>query len=152
MKAIEAIRKNVVGVAPDATLAEAATLMDRGNVGALVVLDGGRLVGIVTDRDIVRRGVAQQLPPDARIDAVMTSDVVTLDAEADVRAAFRVFRAHACRRLPLLSDDAVVGVLAVDDLLIDLINDLGDVARPITGEVIFGHHEAPLPDVARHGS
>jgi hypothetical protein len=46
----------------------------------------------------------------------------------------------------LSSDDThVVGVLTVDDLLIDLINDLGDVVRPVTGEVIFGHHDAPLP-------
>ena len=71
MKAIEAIRKNVVSVAPDATLKEAAELMDRGNVGTLVVLDEGRLVGIVTDRDIVRRGVAAAAPagrPDRRGD------------------------------------------------------------------------------------
>ncbi len=152
MKAIEAIRKNVVSVAPDATLHEAAELMDRDNVGALVVLDEGRLVGIVTDRDIVRRGVAQQLPPGARIDAVMTSEVVTLDADADARAALPIFRTHACRRLPLVSDDRVVGVLAVDDLLIDLISDLGDVVRPITGEVIFGHHDASSLDVARRSS
>ena len=126
--------------------------MDRGNVGALVVLDEGRLVGIVTDRDIVRRGVAQQLPPDARIDAVMTSAVVTLDADADVRAALPIFRTHAYRRLPLVSDGRVVGVLAVDDLLIDLISDLGDVLRPITGEVIFGHHDASSLDVGRQSS
>jgi CBS domain-containing protein len=148
MKANEAIRKNVVSVAPDATLTEAAALMDRTNCGALVVIDGGRLVGIVTDRDIVRRGVAEQLPSDARIDAVMTTELVTLDADADLRAAFPIFRNHACRRLPLVRGDEVVGVLSVDDLLIDLISDLGDVVRPITGEVIFGHHETPAPEVA----
>jgi CBS domain-containing protein len=146
VRAIEAIRKNVVSVAPDATLAEAAELMERANVGALVVLDAGRLVGIVTDRDIVRRGVAQRVPADARIDSVMTADVVTLDADADIRAALPLFRAHACRRLPLTSGDDVVGVLTVDDLLIDLVNDLGDLIRPIVGEVIFGHHETALPD------
>jgi hypothetical protein len=40
-------------------------------------------------------------------------------------------------------------VLALDDLLVDLVNDLSDVIRPIIGEVIFGHHDAPLPDVAK---
>ncbi len=148
MKAIEGIRKNIVSVAPATSLAEAADLMERANVGALVVLDGPRLVGIVTDRDIVRRGVAHDLPPNARIDAVMTTEVVTLDADADIRAALPLFRSHACRRLPLMSMNQVVGVLSVDDLLVDLVNDLGDIVRPIIGEVIFGHHEAPLPDVA----
>lgn len=151
MRAIEGIRKNIVSVAPAATLAQAADLMERANVGALVVLDDRRLVGIVTDRDIVRRGVAHDLPPDARIDAVMTTDVVTLDADADIRAALPLFRTHACRRLPLISGDQVVGVLSVDDLLVDLVNDLGDIVRPIIGEVIFGHHEAPLPEVAKQG-
>lgn len=151
MKAIETIRKNVVSIAPGATLADAAELMERANVGALIVLDGDRLAGIVTDRDIVRRGVAHHLPPDARIDAVMTTEVVTLDADAEARAALPLFRTHACRRLPLTSGNKVVGILAVDDLLINLVSDLGDVVRPITGEVIFGHHEAPLPHVAVQG-
>ncbi len=138
----------MVSVPTDATLGHAAEFMERANVGALVVLDGERLAGIVTDRDIVVRGVAHNLPADARIDAVMTTEVVTLDADADLRAALPILRTHACRRLPLISDGRVVGMLTVDDLLIDLIADLGDVARPITGEVIFGHHEAPLPDRA----
>ena len=146
MRAIEAIRKNMVTVSPDATLAQAAELMERANVGALVVLDGERLAGIVTDRDIVVRGVAHRLPADARIDSVVTTDVVTLRADADLRAVLPIFRTHACRRVPLVDDDRVVGMLTVDDMLIDLINDLADVVRPVTGEVVFGHHEAPLPE------
>ena len=148
MRAIEAIRKRLVSVTPDATLSHAAQFMERANAGALVVLDGERLVGIVTDRDIVVRGVAHNFPANARIDSVMTTEVVTLDADADLRAALPIFRTHACRRLPLMSDDRVVGMLTVDDLLVDLIADLGDIARPITGEIIFGHHEVPLPERA----
>jgi CBS domain-containing protein len=60
-----------------------------------------------------------------------------------------IFRTHACRRVPLVDDDRVVGMLTVDDMLIDLINDLADVVRPVTGEVVFGHHEAPLPERAQ---
>jgi CBS domain-containing protein len=149
MKAREAIRHDVVSIAPEQTLRDAAALMDRANVGALVVLDRGRLVGIVTDRDIVRRGVAQQLPADARIDAVMTPDPFTIDADADLRVALPTFRTHACRRLPLVSHGEVVGVLSADDLLVDLINDLGDVVRPIIGEVIFGHHDTDATAVVK---
>jgi CBS domain-containing protein len=149
VRAIEAIRKRIVSVPPDAKLSHAAEVMESANVGALVVLDGERLAGIVTDRDIVVRGVAHNLPGDARIDAVMTTDVVTLQADADLRSALPIFSSHACRRLPLMRDDRVVGMLTVDDLLVDLIADLGDVARPITGEVIFGHHDSPLPDRPR---
>lgn len=146
MRAIEAIRKQIVTVPPEATLMHAAEMMERANVGALVVLDGERVAGIVTDRDIVVRGVAHGLPADARIDAVMTTEVVTLDADADLRAVLPIFRTHACRRLPLTSEDRVVGMLTIDDLLIDLIADLSEIARPITGETLFGHHDAHLPD------
>lgn len=149
MRAIEAIRKRVVSLAPDATLRQTAELMERANVGAVVVLDGERLAGIVTDRDIVVRGVLHDLPTDARVDAVMTTDVVTLDADADLRSVLPIFRSHAFRRLPLVTEGRVVGMLTVDDLLIDLVNDLGDVVRPITGEVVFGRHDAPLPEPAR---
>jgi CBS domain-containing protein len=149
VRAIDAIRKPLVSVPPDATLEQAAELMERMNVGALVVLDGERLAGIVTDRDTVLRGVAHNLPANARIDAVMTTDVVTLHADTDLRGVLPIFRMHAYRRLPLIADDRVVGVLTVDDLLIDVINDLTDVVRPITGEVVFGHHDAALPDRPR---
>ncbi len=148
MEAREAMRKELVAIAPDAPVHEAATLMDRHAVGALVVMEEERLLGIVTDRDLVVRGVARQLPVDARVDSVMTPDPIVLDAHADLRAALPIFRTHAFRRLPLVDGDRVVGLLTVDDLLVDLIADLGDVVRPVTGEVIFGHpdlHQAPVP-------
>ena len=148
MRAVEAIRKRAVTVAPDASLRHAAELMEQANVGALVVLDGERLVGIVTDRDIAVRGVGRDLPADARVDAVMTTEVVTIEGDADVRAALPVFRTHALRRIPLVTDGRVAGMLTVDDLLIDLVNDLADVVRPITGEVVFGHRRQGVVEPA----
>jgi CBS domain-containing protein len=134
-----------VTIAPDASLAEAARMMDRCVVGALIVLDGERPVGIVTDRDLVVRGLARDVPADARVDAVMSQGIQALQADADVRAALPIFRSHAIRRLPLVDNGKVVGMLTTDDLLIDFVADLGDVIRPITGEVVFGY---PEPDRA----
>ena len=148
MRAVEAIRKRSVTVAPDASLRHAAELMEQASVGALVVLDGERLVGIVTDRDVVVRGVARDLPADARVDAVMTTDVVTIDADADLRVVLPMFRTHALRRIPLMKDGRVAGMLTVDDLLIDLVNDLADVVRPITGEVVFGNRRQGVVEPA----
>ena len=103
------------------------------------------LVGIVTDRDLVRRGLARDLPADARVDAVMSSPVITIDADADLHDTFALFRTHAVRRLALVRAGQFVGMITVDDLLIDLAADLSDLARPVTAEVIFGHHDTPLP-------
>ncbi len=145
MKAKDATRKILVTVEADAHVGVAAKLMDEHAVGALVVMDGDDAVGIVTDRDLVTRGYAKDRPPEARVDGLMSTDLVTMPADADLRDALPIFRTHAFRRLPLTEGSTVVAMLTVDDLLIDLVADLGDIARPITGEVIFGHPEPKTP-------
>ncbi|HEX6312395.1 MAG TPA: CBS domain-containing protein [Acidimicrobiia bacterium] len=141
MRAIEAIRKVPVAVGPEATLEEAARLMDEHAVGALVIVEEGRPTGIVTDRDLVVRGVARSIPADARVDAVMSTEVVTLDAAADVREVFTLLDAHTVRRVLLVKDGKLAGVITADDLLVDAVADLARLARPITGQVVFGHAE-----------
>jgi CBS domain-containing protein len=119
--------------------------MEQAGIGALAGIEEEYLVGIVTDRDVVRRGLARDLPADARIDAVMTAPVVTIDVDADLHDAFALFRTHAVRRLALVRAGQFVGMITVDDLLIDLAADLSDLVRPVTAEVIFGHHDSPSP-------
>jgi len=75
----------------------------------------------------------------------MSTEVVTLGATADLREAVRIFTEHPFRRLPLVEGGHMVGMLTVDDLLMDLVSDLANLVRPITGEVIFGHPEPTLP-------
>jgi CBS domain-containing protein len=149
MHAIEAARKAPASIAGERPITEAAAFMDLLAVGALVVVEpDGRPVGIVTDRDLVVRAMAHRLSPDARIDTVMSTDLVTLPPDADLRDAFRVFDEHAIRRLPLVADGRLVGMLTVDDLVIDLTADLVRLTRPVTGQVLFGHPEPSPPAVA----
>lgn len=147
MKIKELTLRPPVTIAADATLTDAALQMDAANVGALLVTDGDRLVGIVTDRDVVVRAVARRLDPDARIDGVMTTDIVTIDGDADVREAYKSFGKHGVRRLPVMGADGVAGMLTLDDLLIALAADLDNLVHPIVGEVLFGHHPVPVPAV-----
>lgn len=147
MRTIDSIRRSGLGIAPGRTITDAARIMETAAVGSLAVVDGDDLVGIVTDRDLVRRGMAMGLSPEARVDGVMSTPVVTIDAEADLHGAFTLFRTHAVRRLAVVRDGRFVGVITVDDLLIDLAADLVDLARPVTAEVLFGHHDAPVPAV-----
>jgi CBS domain-containing protein len=145
MRAIEGIRRSGVAIAPDRTMQEAAEIMERSGVGALAVVDGDELVGIVTDRDLVRRGLAKGLELDARVDGMMSSPVVTIDADADLRAAYALFRSNAVRRLAIVDGGRFAGVVAIDDLLINLAADLSDLVRPVTAETIIGHRDAPVP-------
>jgi CBS domain-containing protein len=146
MHAIEAARKPPATITADRTITEAADEMDRLAVGALVVVEpDGRPVGIVTDRDLVVRAVARRASADARVDSVMSTDLVVLAPDADLRDAIRIFEAHAVRRLPLIADDAVIGMLTMDDLVVDLTADLGRLSRQIAAQVLFGHREPVTP-------
>lgn len=145
MRTIEAVRRSGIALAPDASIRAAAEVMEQAGVGALAVVDGDTLVGLVTDRDLVRRAMAAGLGYDARVDAVMSAPVVTIAADADLHAAFAMFREHAIRRLAVVNDGGFVGMITIDDLLIDLAADLTDLARPITAEVLFAHRDAAVP-------
>jgi CBS domain-containing protein len=147
MKVIEGIRRSGVGIGPGQTIREAATIMERSGLGALAVVDGENLVGVVTDRDLVRRGMARNLPYDARVDGLMSAPVVTIDADTDLHGAFALFRTHGVRRLAVVRASRFVGMITIDDLLIDLAADLSDLSRPVIAETIFGHHDSPLPAV-----
>lgn len=145
MRTIDAVRRSGIGIGPERTIREAAAVMEQTGVGVLAVIHGERLAGVVTDRDLVRRGLAAGLPADARVDAVMSTPVVTIDAKADLHDAFGLFRTHAVRRLAVVRDEQFVGMITVDDLLIDLAADLSDLARPVTAEVFFAHRDSPVP-------
>jgi CBS domain-containing protein len=141
MQIRDAIRKPPVTVDVDASLAEAASLMDSASVGCLVVTNGGQPVGMLTDRDIAVRAVAIGLSPDARVDGIMSNDIITADASADLRSVLGVFRSHPIRRVPVMDAGDLVGVITLDDLMVDLSADLCDLSRAVTGQVIFGHPE-----------
>ena len=130
MQARNASRKVPVTAPAHRSLAEVAKLMDEAAVGAVVIVDDETPVGIVTDRDLAVRALARGLPSDSRVDAVMSTGVVTLGATADLREAVRIFAERAFRRLPLVEEGRMVGMLTVDDLLMDVVSDLANLVRP----------------------
>ena len=148
MRTIEAVRRSGVGIGPDRTIREAAAIMDQSGIGSLAVVEDGRLVGIVTDRDLVRRGLARGLPSDSRVDGLMTSPVITIDADDDLHKAYAMFRANAVRRLAVVREGRFVGTVSIDDLLVYLAADLSDLVRPVTAEILFSHRERPVPATA----
>ena len=145
MRTIDAVRRSGVGIGPERTVAEAAGIMEAAGVGSLAIVDGHHVVGVVTDRDLVRRALAKGVPPDARVDSVMTTPVVTIAHDGDVHDAFALFRTHGIRRLVVVRDGAFAGILTIDDLLVDVAGDLADLARPVTAEILFAHRDAPVP-------
>jgi CBS domain-containing protein len=132
----ECLRTAPVTVPPGCTLEEAAQLLGSHQVGSLLVVDGDRLVGIVTDRDIAVRGVGEGMAPSAAVEAVMTADPVTIQGSDDVFAAVEVLKTASARRLPVLEDTDLAGMISVDDLLLSLVSELGSVLSPVARELV----------------
>ena len=104
--------------------------MDRHGVGALLVMSGEELVGIVTDRDIAVRCVGAGLPPTTKVREILTPDPVTIEGAADIFDAYQVLRDGGVRRLPVVEGGEIGGSVPVDDLLGGRGVGLGAVASP----------------------
>ncbi|MGR6998051.1 CBS domain-containing protein [Yinghuangia aomiensis] len=109
-----------VTVSPQTSLTDAARCMRDGDIGDVLVTDGDTLVGVVTDRDLVVRGMAEHCDPDDTAVGVLHSgDVVTLALDDSVDHAVYLMRSRALRRLPVVDGDRVVGIVSLGDLAIE---------------------------------
>jgi CBS domain-containing protein len=94
--------------------------MKREDVGSVPVVEEGRLAGIVTDRDIVTRAVAEQRnPQDVKVDEIASHDLVTVEPEQDLDEALALMARHKVRRLPVLEEGRLVGMLAQADVALE---------------------------------
>jgi predicted transcriptional regulator len=113
----EVMTPGVVAVRPDASLVEAAQLMRTQDIGDVVVADGQQVVGVLTDRDITVRAVADgDDPAVVSAESVCTPDPVLLAPDDPVGAAVALMRTHAVRRLPVVEDGLPVGMVSLGDL------------------------------------
>lgn len=100
-----------------ASVAEAAKVMARENVGPIPIVEGGRLVGVVTDRDLVVRVIAEGRDPESTtVGEVASSDLVTLSPDDSLDQALELLAKHQVRRLPVVEDERLVGILAQADV------------------------------------
>jgi CBS domain-containing protein len=103
-------------VTPSMTVAEAVAEMNRNRVGAVVVLDGGKLAGIFTERDVLRRVVGAGVDPNTTsVAAVMTGNVLTVSPETTVDQAIEIFTEKRCRHLPVMADGRLIGLVSIGD-------------------------------------
>jgi len=117
MKVRDLMTADPATLAPDATLGEAATLMKQEDCGSIPIVDNGRLVGIVTDRDIVIRAIAAGKDPrSTRVSEVMSADPVTIGSDDDAREAETLMADRQIRRLPVCDDGKLAGILVIGQL------------------------------------
>lgn len=108
-------------VTPETTVAEAAQLMKNEDVGSLPILDGEQLAGMVTDRDIVIRAIAEGKDPRGMpVREVASRELVKVHADEDLSSALQLMASQQVRRLPVVDDDGrLVGILAQADVAVE---------------------------------
>jgi len=109
--------RSVYSVSPTMTVCEAVTEMNRQRVGSVLVIDNGKLVGIFTERDVLRRVVGAGVDPRrALVSEVMTTGVISITPEATVEETMVLFTEKRCRHLPVLEHGQLVGTISIGDI------------------------------------
>jgi CBS domain-containing protein len=111
------VKPNFLTVAPEDTLGEVAERMTRENVGAVIVKDYGRLIGILTERDMLHAMAARVHTSDARVRQWMTADPITVSVDTELDDAAKIMLDNGFRHLPVVDGETVLGVVSLRRVL-----------------------------------
>ena len=144
MQISEIMTQGVVTAGTADTLRHDGELMRDRNVGSVVICEGGRPVGVITDRDLALVVVADKVNPDTQAGGHASRPIVTGEVEMHIEEAVALMIQHRVRRLPVTDGDGLVGIVTIDDLAVRA----GDLhqAQQITAEVA----KAALPEFYFH--
>lgn len=130
--------RNVYSVASSATVFETLELMADKNIGAVSVIDDGRLVGILSERDYARKVILlDRQSKDTAVDVIMTSPVRTVTEDQDIDECMELMTEGRFRHLPVVDGETVIGLISIGDVVRAVIESqaelIGDLERYITG-------------------
>lgn len=148
MKIRDIMTTDVEIAEPDDTLDDIASMMRNLDVGAIPVVEDGELIGIVTDRDIVVRCVADgKDPSEVAVDEIISGDLQTIAPDADVKQARRIMAEQQIRRLPVVEDGKLVGMVSIGDIAVKTNKDqaTGDLIENVS-EGVRATNQGPASD------
>lgn len=126
--------KNVVSITGDQTIQEAAALMKQYNIGSVPVVDNGQLQGVITDRDITLRSTAEGSATNVPVRECMSTNLTVASPSMDAHEASALMAQHQIRRLPVVDNGQLVGMVALGDLATEAIyqNEAGEALSNIS--------------------
>lgn len=127
----------IEAVSPGASVAAAVRQMNQRGIGSLLVMEGERLIGIFTERDVLVRVVdAARAAAEVVVRDVMTARVLTIEPDTTVEDAMRLMTEHRCRHLPVVEDGHVVGLISIGDLTRWLVIDQQNKIQDLEGYIM----------------
>lgn len=119
----EIMKRNVITVEKGTSILEATKIMDKKNIGCVVVTERGKPVGIVTEKDILRKVFAKEKDKTSKVEVIMSSPLVTIEGKMNYCDTAEIMSKHKIRRLPVMEDGRLVGIITMRDLLPNCIED-----------------------------
>lgn len=142
MKVKEIMTKDVASLTPTDTVEQAAQLMSQYNVGSIPVCRNQQIVGIVTDRDVAIRSAAQgESIKSQKISDIMTTNPVVCDSNTDIKDAARIMSERQIRRLPIVENNALIGIVSLGDIAVD------EKGHNEAGEALSSISEPSTPEI-----
>ena len=119
MNLSEVMTSNVDTCTPESSFNEVAGKMKDLNVGVIPICENEKLLGVVTDRDLVVKGLAHNMQADSKVSEILTNDIVTGTKDMSVKEAASLMSEHQIRRLPIVENDKLVGIVSLGDLAVN---------------------------------
>lgn len=134
LKIKEIMTTDVRSISANDSISEAVNIMKQLDIGAVPVLDNSLLVGIITDRDIVLRGIAAGKSMEESVSTVMTKDITTVTPDMDVHKVADLMASKQIRRLPIVENGRLVGIVSIGDMAVEDIfeNEAGEALHTIS--------------------
>ncbi len=130
---------DVVSISPEATVYEALELMADKDVGAVLVMDGDKLLGIFSERDYARKCILRnRRSKETKVKELMTSNVFTISPSASINEAMELMTKHHIRHLPVVENGKVVGVISIGDVVKAVIENQEHVISHLEGYITGG--------------
>lgn len=117
-KVSEFMTKKLITISPEASVFDATRLMSEKNIGSVIVVEGKRLVGIITERDILTVVSSRLSPEKTQVKEIMSKPVVTCTPECNIDEAASLMQAHKIKHLPVVKGDELVGIFTTYDLMV----------------------------------
>lgn len=146
MQVSEVMTTDLITLNPNASVKEAALMMKKFNIGAILISRDKKLAGIITDRDIVMRLVAENInSSESELKDFMTQSPVNISPDTDIHLAASIMAEHQIRRLPVVQNEQLLGIVTLGDLAVEATQEaehvLHNVSRPIRKEIAHEHKE-----------
>jgi signal-transduction protein with cAMP-binding, CBS, and nucleotidyltransferase domain len=113
----DVMKKNVISIDSSMSIQDAAKMMDDASIGAIVVLENGVVVGIITERDMTRRVIAKGKPYTINVKEVMSSPVVVVNPDDSVWGAAQLMKTRRIHRMPAVQNNMLVGIITTSDIV-----------------------------------